>query len=146
MQVRDILKAKGHQTRTIGPDQKIKEAMQLLLEHKISCLPVVAPAGDLLGIVSDKDIFRRAFEMPESFLECVVSEIMTSDLIIGLESDEIDYIAAIMTKNRIRHIPIVDSDRLVGLVSVGDVVKSRLEHIEIENRYLKQYIDGTYPG
>ena len=84
--------------------------------------------------------------MPESFLECVVSEIMTSDLIIGLESDEIDYIAAIMTKNRIRHIPIVDSDRLVGLVSVGDVVKSRLEHIEIENRYLKQYIDGTYPG
>ena len=146
MQVRDILKAKGSEVRTIRPDQRVKEAMQLLLEHRISCLPVIGPDNDLVGIVSDKDIFRRAFETPDQFLDCPISAIMTTNLIVGLEDDSVDYVAGIMTKNRIRHIPIVQNDHIVGLVSVGDVVKSHIENIEFENRYLKQYIDGSYPG
>jgi len=146
MLVRDILKLKNGETKTIGPEQKVKEAMSLLLENKISCLPVVSPEGELMGIVSDKDIFRKAYQSPEQFLECAIKEIMTARLIVGLESDEIGYIGGIMTKNRIRHVPIVEQDRLIGLVSVGDVVKSQIENMEIENRYLKQYIDGSYPG
>jgi len=60
--------------------------------------------------------------------------------------DEVSYIAGVMTNNRIRHVPIVENKQLAGLVSVGDVVKTQMENIQIENRYLKQYIDGSYPG
>jgi len=71
---------------------------------------------------------------------------MTSELLVGLPTDEISYIAAIMTNNRIRHIPIMDGKNLIGLLSVGDIVKTLMANIETENRYLRQYIDGTYPA
>jgi CBS domain-containing protein len=146
MQVKDFMKDNPRQIVTARETTPIPEAMALLIDNKISCLPVVGDNLRLIGIISDKDIFRAAHKDPGGFTGASVADFMTSDLIVGLADDNCDYIAGIMTKNRIRHVPIVDQDRLVGLVSLGDIVKSRLTTVEIENRYLRRYINDKYPG
>ncbi|RKX22294.1 MAG: hypothetical protein DRP45_11490, partial [Candidatus Zixiibacteriota bacterium] len=113
--------------------------------NTVSCLPVLAD-NELCGIISDKDIFKKAHGDPTGFTGVTVGDIMTVDLIVGLADDDIGYIAGVMTKNHIRHIPIVEGRNLVGLISVGDIVKTSMQKIEIENRFLKEYIDGSYPG
>ncbi len=146
MKVLDLLKNKQEEVFTTEPNVPIPRIMAKLIEHQISCLPVVDSDGDLIGIISDKDIFRAVYKDPETFTNRTVAELMTTDLIVGVYDDELDYIAGLMTQNRVRHIPIVEGKKIVGLLSVGDIVKARLKDIEVENRYLKQYIDGSYPG
>lgn len=146
MLVKDFLQANPRRLITARTSTPIPEAMALLIDNRISCLPVVNDEIELLGIISDKDIFRAAHKSPGDFTKATVADLMTADLIVGLSEDECDYIAGVMTKNRIRHVPIVDEKKLIGLVSVGDIVKSQLTSAEIENRYLKQYIHDKYPG
>ncbi|HUV31583.1 MAG TPA: CBS domain-containing protein [Acidobacteriota bacterium] len=146
MQVKDILRTKTREVVTTPPETSVRQAMELLLNNRVGCLPVVDDSGRLRGIISDKDIFKRAYKDPGSFQGASVGELMTTDLIVGVPDDEIGYIAGIMTNNRIRHIPIVERDRLVGLVSIGDVAKTQMDDIKTENRYLKQYLNGSYPG
>ena len=146
MQVKDILQGKRRGVVTTTVETRIEEAMGILLEHKISCLPVLDKNNQLIGIVSDKDIFRKVHADPEEFREIPIGDIMTTNLIIGVPDDDTRYIAGLMTENRIRHIPILDGNQLQGLISVGDIVKTQMDDIKIENRYLKQYIEGTYPG
>ena len=146
MKVKEYLDENPKKVLTVTPDTQVQHAMTRLIENAISCLPVESPQGELLGIISDKDIFRAAHRSPGDFVEEKVSTLMTTDLIVGLPDDEFDYIAGVMTRNRIRHVPIVDRRRLIGLISVGDVVKSQLKSIEIENRYLKKYITDSYPA
>ena len=147
MKVRDILKSKTHsEVFTTDPNMLLSEAMALLINKRISCLPVIGQSSKLDGIISDKDIFRCVHEHPADFGSHRVSSAMSTNLIVGIEDDDLDYVASLMTNNRIRHIPIVDHDKLVGLVSVGDIVKAQIEDMQVENRYLKQYILGNYPG
>jgi CBS domain-containing protein len=147
MRVADLLRTKERDLITVAPSATIPEAMELLISNKVSCLPVLGEEdGLLVGIISDKDIFRRVHQDYRSFRDTCVKDLMTTELIVGLLEDEISYIAGIMTTNRIRHVPIVDGERLVGLVSVGDIVKTQMEDARIENRYLWQYINGTYPA
>ncbi len=146
MQVKDILEAKKHEVITAARETTVPDAMELLISNKISCLPVVGSGDQLMGIISDKDIFSEARKDPTGFTGLAVSDLMTENVIVGLEDDEIAYIAGIMTNNRIRHVPIVREKKLIGLVSVGDVVKTQMESMQIENRYLKQYIGGDYPA
>lgn len=146
MQVKEILKNKDIEIITTTPSNDILTAMELLISKKISCLPVIDNDYCLIGIISDKDIFKAIHKNRNTFAKLTVNELMSTELIVGLEDDKVDYISGLMTNNRIRHIPIVENDKLVGLVSIGDVVKAKQEHMEIENRYLKQYIDGSYPG
>lgn len=143
MTIKDILNRK---VITISPTQSLPEAMSVLIDNRISCLPVVEPDGKLIGILSDKDIFRKVHETSGAYHEITVGTSMTTDLIIGVPTDEVSYIAGVMTKNRIRHVPICDKGRMIGLVSIGDIVKTQMENITVENRYLKQYITGNYPG
>jgi len=146
MLVKDLLKKKEREVITIEPSVKILEAMGKLIDDKISCLLVMDSADKLTGIVSDKDIFHTVYKDRENFHEYTVSDIMTTDLIIGLLDDDINYIAGIMTQNRVRHVPILEKDKLVGLISIGDIIKAQMKYMQIENRYLKLYIDGGYPG
>ncbi len=146
MTVKDILAAKGRAVITTTPDTPLLEAMALLIDHAISCLPVENEQNELIGIVSDKDIFRCAFKQPDNFTRHQVKDVMTTELIVGLETDEVGYVAGIMTNNRIRHVPIVDGKRIVGLISAGDIVKTRMQDFEVENRYLREYIQRKYPG
>jgi CBS domain-containing protein len=146
MTVKDLLAGKPKSVITTRPDTIVEQAMGQLLQHKISCLPVVDDNLRLMGIIAEKDIFRCAYESGDDFRKKQVSELMTVDLIVGVPDDSIGYMAGLMTQNRIRHIPIVQGESLVGLVSVGDIVKTQMENMQIENRYLKQYIEGGYPG
>jgi CBS domain-containing protein len=144
MNVRDILARKSSNTvRSIGPERTVEEAVARLVEHNIGSL-VVMEGGRPVGILTERDILRcYADGMGQA--ETRVSEVMTRDLIVGEAEDTIDYVMGIMTRNRIRHLPIIGpGDRVVGMVSIGDVVESQLRETIYENRHLREYISGSY--
>lgn len=144
MFVKDLLKNKNRGVITATPSMTIIKAMDLLISNQISCLPVIGESGELKGIVSDRDIFRAVHKDKVGFKNLKVGDIMTADVMIGVPEDDIQYIGGVMTQNRIRHVPIVEEKNLVGLISVGDVVKAHMDEVEVENRYLKAYITGSY--
>lgn len=145
MLVRDLLDAKESRPMVVAaPETTAHEAMTLLIDNQISCLPVMK-GDELVGIVSDKDIFKLVFEHRTDFAGMPVKDIMTTDLIVGVMDDEIDYVAGLMSENWIRHIPIMEGKMLVGLVSQTDIVRRQMKHMKVENRYLRIYIDGFRP-
>ncbi len=146
MKVKDVLQKKKRELVTVEGSTDILTAMELLIKNEISCLPVLGFSGQLVGIVSDKDIFHAVFNNQDNFRSLKVSNLMTTDLLVGLVDDEIDYIGGVMTENGVHHIPIVEKDKIIGLVSQGDVVKAEIKRIKIENRYLKLYMEGNYPS
>lgn len=146
MLVRDMLKASPREIITVDPKTGVRAAMEMLISNKIGCLPVLDTGGELVGILDDQDIFRAVYENQEQFEKFTAGDLMTSDLIIGMPGDDMNYIAGLMAKNDIRYIPIMDNQKMIGLISPGDVVKAQMTHIEIENRYLKMYMDGTHLG
>ena len=102
--------------------------------------------GRLTGIVSDKDIFRLIHEQPREFAHGRIGDIMTTHVFIARPSDDVLSVAGLMTNRRIRHVPVVDHGRLVGLISIGDVVKAQLDEVVGENQHLRKYISGDYPA
>jgi CBS domain-containing protein len=145
MLVSEILAAKSRPLITATVDTTIPDAMELLLTNKISCLPVLS-SGRLVGIVSDKDIFALAHREPDTFRGRKVWDVMTETVMTALSTDEIYQVAAIMTRYRFRHMPIVEDDQVIGLVSIGDIVKAQLDSMAEENTQLRKYIAGEYPG
>ncbi|MFQ5500269.1 MAG: CBS domain-containing protein, partial [Candidatus Zixiibacteriota bacterium] len=107
MKAKDILQVKQREPITVSPKTSLKEAMKLLITNRISCLPVLSDDSQLVGIISDKDIFKAIYENPDGFSAMPVSDNMSTNLIVGLADDELNYIAGLMTNNRIRPIPIV---------------------------------------
>lgn len=146
MFVRDLLKSKNREIITTAAETGIDEAMGLLIDNAISCLPVLSSSGKLEGIVSDKDIFRLIFEHRTDFKSFRVSDVMSKDVLVGLADDDMNYVAGMMMKNHVRHIPIVERDKLIGMISQSDIVKTQMKRMTVENRYLKLYFDGDYPG
>ena len=142
MLISDLLRTKGSDVVTIGPGANVLEAIRLLVERRIGA--VVVTAGDeVVGILSERDILRLTVRGPERVAATPVSDVMTRDLVVALPSDDVPYVMAIMTHNRVRHLPVMDKGRLVGIVSIGDVVNASLSQVEAENRWLKDYIAGT---
>jgi len=146
MLVKELLNNKVRALIIAKPRTPVLEAMRLMIQNRVSCLPVVDDSGELAGMISDKDIFAAVYESQEGFAENTVGELMTVEVIVSVPEDDLNYIANIMTTNRIRHVPVVDQSRLVGLVSIGDVVKEQMTQVQFENRYLMQYITGEYPA
>ncbi len=146
MLVRDLLKSKNREIITATAETGINDAMGLLIDNDISCLPVLSSTGKLEGIVSDKDIFHLIFEHRTDFKNYRVSDVMSKDLLVGLVDDNVNYVASMMTKNHVRHIPIVERDKLIGMISQSDIVKTQMKRMTVENRYLKLYFDGNYPS
>jgi len=122
MNVKRILATKGTNVITIRPEQTVKEAVQLLARHNIGALVVVDEAGKPAGILSERDVIRRAAQR-DDVLNLKVEDVMTHEVITGVPQDDLRSIANIMTQRHFRHLPIVDGDRLVGIVSITDVVK-----------------------
>ena len=143
MKVKDILVQKGSLVRTIGPDQSVRDAIRTLVEHRIGSL-LVTEGGRILGIITERDILREACHHAGRLDKRQVSEAMTGDLIVGVPDDDLSYVMGIMTKNKIRHLPILDGRELRGIISIGDVVWASMTETEFENRNLKEYITGTY--
>lgn len=144
MKIRDILQKKGADVLTITSDRTVHEAIALLCEHRIGAL-VVQDDDEIVGIVSERDILRECGERCESLKQTKVAQIMTKDLIIGVLDDKLTYVMGVMTKNRVRHLPVMEGGELVGIISIGDVVNAHLKETEFENRLLKDYIHGVRP-
>lgn len=144
MKVQSILTKKNPQVITVRPDQSLHEASQLLDEHNIGALVAVNSAHVPVGIISERDIVREFARNREAILSKTVGDVMTKDVIVALLDDELDHLSNIMTHKRIRHIPVVDGDKLIGIVSIGDIVKAQLDYFEGEALTLRHYITGNY--
>lgn len=142
MKLRDILRTKGSDVIQIDPDQPVIDAVRILSEHRIGCL-VVTREGDIRGVVSERDIMNLMAAKPKALTDTLVADIMTTDVIVAVLEDDLDYVMNIMTNNKIRHLPIVDDGELAGIVSIGDVVNEVRRSVESENRHLKDYIQGA---
>jgi CBS domain-containing protein len=142
MTVKTLLAKKSGDVITVGPERTLHEASALLAKHNIGAVIVVAE-GKPVGILSERDIVRKLAEVGSKCLELKVGDVMTKDLIIAVPEDELGYLSNTMTDKRIRHLPVMDGDTLVGIVSIGDVVKAQRDHFRGEARMYEQYIHGT---
>jgi len=127
---------------TIEPDQSVLAAVRVLSEHRIGAL-VVRRGDEVVGILSERDVLNLVAGDPSTLTNTPVRDAMTSNVIVGVAEDDVDYVMSIMTNNRIRHLPIMDDSRLIGMVSIGDVVNAVRRSVEAENRHLKDYIHGV---
>jgi CBS domain-containing protein len=142
MRIRDVLLGKGHEVVTVRSGISVLEAMRVLVEHNIGSV-VIVDSGDIMGILTERDVLRLGAEDPSLLSSTRVSDVMTVELMVGVADDSVEYAAGVMTNNRIRHFPIVAEDGLVGIVSIGDVVNAMKQQADVENRYLRDYIQGS---
>jgi CBS domain-containing protein len=140
MTVALILAAKGNDVTTTQPDKTLLEVSAILAERGIGAVIVTGGNGEVLGILSERDIVRSIGQQGVGVLEDSASKHMTSRVVTARMDESIDRAMERMTSGRFRHLPVIDNGRLVGVVSIGDVVKHRLESIESEHRALREYI------
>jgi CBS domain-containing protein len=143
---RDVLRQKGSNVITVRPEQGVLEVARVLAEHSVGSLLVVDDERNIVGILSERDVTRAMARDLDALRELKVFELMTRDVIIALESDTLDSVMALMTTERIRHVPIVSDGRLAGILSIGDIVKAKAAHAEGVVRHLTDYITGKYPN
>ena len=124
MTIATILASKGVKVVTIRPEQTLREALAMLAQHSIGAVLVIDAAGGLVGILSERDIVREAVRN-ERFFDLAVSAIMTKNVVTGHPSDDASAVATTMTTKRFRHLPVVDAGKIVGIISLGDVVKAQ---------------------
>ncbi|MCV7367052.1 histidine kinase [Mycolicibacterium duvalii] len=139
MRIADVLRNKGHSVATVTPETSVSGLLNELTVHNIGAMVVVSPDG-VLGIVSERDVVRKLHEIGAELLLRPVSEIMTALVATCSPDDSVDSLAALMTTNRVRHVPVMVAGRLAGIVSIGDVVKTRMEELEHEHQQLQAYI------
>lgn len=146
MKTKDILADKGTYVATIQETLLLVDAVSMFLKNHIGSVVVVNNHDEIIGIVAPNDALKAIDRHPEHITTITVSEIMTRDIIVVTPEDYIDDLMTIMTKNRIRHLPVIDKGKLAGLVSIGDVVKAKSTVQDVEIRHLTDYIEGKYPG
>jgi CBS domain-containing protein len=140
MTVRAILDTKGHQVEGIQPGATLSAAVKLLGEKKIGAVLVLNVAGRIEGILSERDIVRVLSERGASVLDEPVSNVMTRKVVSCRQSDTVSGIMEMMTLGKFRHLPVVEDGKVVGLISIGDVVKWRVREYETEQEALREYI------
>lgn len=142
MKAKDILKVKGPEVFTIGEDKNLYDAQRVLITNNIGVLLVLNQEGRIIGIMSERDILRESFNAPDKYKDMKIKEVMSKDVIIVEPEDDLDYVESIMTQKRIRHLPVVNNKVLVGLISIGDIVKAMYNRTQAEIKYLRDYISG----
>lgn len=143
MTVKIILSAKGAEVITIGPTTNVAEAVKLLAERRIGALVVVGAEQSVVGIISERDIVQALAARGAAALDLPLTEVMTRKVATCIPSDTITSIMGRMTDGKFRHVPVVEQGRLTGIVSIGDVVKKRLEEMEHEQAALRDYIQSA---
>ncbi|MFK4089960.1 CBS domain-containing protein [Kribbella sp. NPDC020789] len=141
MKINDVLRGKGTGVVTISPQATVTELLALLAEHNIGAVVVSGDGSSVAGIVSERDIVRLLHRTPDAG-DVRVSAIMTAEVHTCTPDDLIDNLMLLMTERRIRHVPVVVDGALAGLVSIGDVVKSRIGELEFEKEQLANYISS----
>jgi CBS domain-containing protein len=139
MRIADVLRNKGAAVTTINPEATVRELLAGLAEQNIGAMVVVGDEG-VVGIVSERDVVRQLHVHGPSVLSRPISKIMTSAVATCKKADTVDDISVLMTENRVRHVPVLDGKKLIGIVSIGDVVKTRMGELEAEQQQLQSYI------
>ena len=151
MRISDILLEKGTSVVTIDSKNSIHEAINRLNENRIGALIVTTEGKGVAGIITERDILRKCGErcgsvsdssiLADTVCSSLVGDAMTKELVVGVPSDDPNYVMGVMTENRIRHLPIMDEGRLAGIVSIGDLVNTHLEERVFKGRTLKDYLE-----
>ena len=131
MRISDVLRGKGHQVVTIRPDQTVREAVERLAQHRIGAL-VVEEMLKPVGVFSERDLVNHLAKSGARAYEFKVHEAMSSPVISGKPDDTVEHALGQMTQHRIRHLPILDKGDLAGMISIGDLVKHRMDQKELE--------------
>jgi CBS domain-containing protein len=143
MKIKDVLQAKASgDIITIAPDATVRDLLRLLAQHNVGALIVSSDGAALEGIVSERDVVRRLNE-DEAVLGAPVSQIMTADVATCEITDEVNKLMALMTDRRIRHVPVMNGGVLTGVISIGDIVKKRIDELEFERDQLDSYVHQT---
>ena len=143
MQVAQILKTKGRTVTTVAPELRIAEVIDMLSRLRIGAVLVTRGESEVAGILSERDVIHGLADHGARLFEMRVSEIMTKDVVTCTPDNTIDEIMREMTNRRVRHIPVLEDGRLCGIISIGDVVKNRLEELSAESDMLRNYIVGA---
>jgi CBS domain-containing protein len=139
VRIADVLRNKGAGVLTVAPDALVSDLLGGMVTRNVGAMVVVGPAG-LVGIVSERDVVRMLHEHGAAALGRRVAEIMTSEVITCSPEDSVDSLSGLMTTHRVRHVPVMDNGQLAGIVSIGDVVKTRMEALTAEREQLEAYI------
>lgn len=142
MKVSRILQHKGGDVATVTPETPVIDIVAQLRERRIGAMVVVDPDGRICGIISERDIVRALAEHGADLLKLATSDLMTRDVSVCSTDTDIDQIMRQMTEGAFRHVPVVEDGRLIGIVSIGDVVKARIRELEQEKSALQHYIAG----
>jgi CBS domain-containing protein len=146
MKAKEILAAKGSRVVTADEDCLLIDAMAIFFANKIGSLLVVDKNDKILGIIAPNDILKAVHKDLAAVAAISVKEAMVKEMIVATPDDSIEYIQAIMTENRVRHIPILDRGKLAGLISIGDIMKALMTEKNVEIKYLQDYIEDRYPA
>jgi len=140
--ISDILRHKqDNHVWTIAADATVSQLLEQLADHHVGAL-IVGTGGSVEGIVSERDVVRQLHNRGADLLAVTVDQIMTRDVVHCAPADAVDSVATLMTERRIRHLPVLDGDRLVGVVSIGDVVSSRIRELQQDRDQLERYVTG----
>lgn len=140
MTIAHILHGKPQRMISVGPEQTLRQAAEVLTREHIGALLVLKPNGDIAGILSERDIVRAVGTKGAEVLDRPVAELMTKDVICCSPDDTVDKAMALMTEKRFRHLPVRQGGRIVAMISIGDVVKRKVEDAEAESQSLREYI------
>ena len=140
MRIADILRAKGSAVATVTATTTVSGLLAELAVHNIGAVVVIGADGLPVGIVSERDVVRGLPRHGADLLRRPVADIMSDVAVVCSPGDSVDDLAALMTNNRVRHVPVLDGGRLAGIVSIGDVVKNRMEELAAERQQLRAYI------
>jgi CBS domain-containing protein len=140
MNVKDILSQKGSDVLTLEPTATLATAMDILARRRIGALVITGADRRIVGIISERDIVRALAEAGTTILESPVAESMTRKVVSCGQNETIAEIMGRMTAGKFRHVPVVEQGRLIGIVSIGDIVKARLEELERDQDALRDYI------
>lgn len=145
MKVKEIMDSKGWRLVTIGLQATLREALCALVENKVGALPVRDDSGALCGIITERDLMKEVYR-GTTLNSAKVERVMTRNLITATPDDDVEYVMNQMTERRFRHMPVTVVGKMVGIVSIGDVVKSQLKMAKTQIDYLTDYVAGPTAG
>jgi CBS domain-containing protein len=140
MNVASILKVKGKSVATARQEDTLESIAQKLASRKIGAIVIVGDGGNVAGIISERDIVRAVAEQGAASLQQPVSNVMTTSVMSCNESSTLDQMMAVMTQGRFRHVPVIEEGALVGIISIGDVVKHHIAEVEMEVTAMRDYL------
>lgn len=140
MNVAAILKSKGRAVSTAKPETTLLEISQRLAQKKIGAIVIVGEGGNVAGIISERDVIRAISTLGAEALKSPASQVMTREVVCCSEMSPIDDLMELMTQGRFRHLPVIEDDRLIGIVSIGDVVKNHIAEVEMEVTAMRGYL------